>query len=156
MRRKVGFYEINRFEFAIKSEDAFTFETDSKNGTVRSTNKMAEGKTCSIGNYRYITSTKVPDETEMQYMVPLLQLQMEELQIHRTDAHNIGGGAGRVDRVPGVKAKMDAPKLQLGVDQQMWDQFMTRWKIFKTTMGVDGKQHRVGCLIAWKRTWGTR
>ena len=73
----------------------------------------------------------------MQYKVPLLQLQMEELQIHRTDAHNIGGGAGRVDRVPGVKAKMDAPKLQLGVDQQMWDQFMTRWKIFKTTMRVD-------------------
>ena len=36
-----------------------------------------------------------------------------------------------------VKAKMDAPKLQLGVDQQMWDQFMTRWKIFKTTMRVD-------------------
>ena len=40
--------------------------------------------------------------------------------------------------MPGVKAKMDAPKLQLGVDQQTWDQFMSRWKIFKATMGVDG------------------
>ena len=82
-------YETNGIESAIKSEDAFTFETDSKNGTVRSTNKMAEGKTCSIDNCGYITPTKVPDETEMQYKVPLLQLQMEELQIHRTDAHNI-------------------------------------------------------------------
>ena len=38
-----------------------------------------------------------------------------------------------------VKAKMDTPKLQLGVDQQAWEQFMTRWKIFKTTMGVAGE-----------------
>ena len=58
------------------------------------------------------------------------------LEVHNT-VHT-QGVAGRDDRVPGVKAKMDAPKLQLGVDQQMWDQFMTRWKIFKTTMGVDG------------------
>ena len=33
---------------------------------------------------------------------------------------------------------MDPPKLQPGVDQQTWDQFMARWGIFKTTMGVDG------------------
>ena len=65
-------YKTNGFEFAIKSEDAFTFETDSKNGTVRSTNKMAEGKTCSIVNCGYITPTKVPDETEMQ--VPRVRL----------------------------------------------------------------------------------
>ena len=77
---------------------------------------MAEGKTCSVVNCGYVTPTKVPDGTEIQYKVPLLQLQMEELQIHRTDAHKIGDGAGQVDRVPGVKAKMYAPKLQLGVD----------------------------------------
>jgi hypothetical protein len=34
---------------------------------------------------------------------------------------------------------MDPPKLQSGVDQQTWDQFMARWTIFKTTMGVDGR-----------------
>ena len=35
-----------------------------------------------------------------------------------------------------VKAKMDTPKLQLGVDQQAWDQFMARWEIFKSTMNI--------------------
>ena len=99
---------------------------------------MAEGRTCSVADCGFVTETKVPDETEIQYKLPMLQLQMQELEIHVNGVHNSGGGAGHVDRVPGVKAKMDAPKLQLGVDQQTWDQFMTRWKIFKTTMGVDG------------------
>ena len=130
-------YETNRFKFAIKSEVAFTFATNFWTRTVRSTNKMAEGLPCSIVGCGYITPTKVPDEAEMQYKVRLMELQMAQFQIHRTDAHNMGGGAGRVDHVPGVKAKMAAPKLQLGVDHQMWDQFMTRWELFKTTMGVD-------------------
>ena len=98
---------------------------------------MAEGKACTIADCEYVTPTKVPDETEIQYKVPLLQLQMEELKLHTTVAHNIGGGAGQV-RTPGSKAKMDTPKIKLGVDQQAWDQFLTRWNIYKTTMGIDG------------------
>ena len=103
--------------------------------TVRSTNKMAEGKICSVVDCGYVTPTKVPDETEIQYKVRLLELQMEELKFHTSCVHN--GGGGQV-RTPGSKAKMDAPKIQLGVDQQAWDQFMTRWNIYKTTMGIDG------------------
>ena len=95
---------------------------------------MADGKTCSVANCGYVTPTKVPNETEIQYKVPLLQLQMQELQFHHSVTH--GGGGGQV-RVQGVKAKMDPPKLQLGVDQQTWDQFITRWEIFKSTMGID-------------------
>ena len=92
---------------------------------------MADGKTCSVANCGYVTPTKVPNETEIQYKVPLLQLQMQELQFHHSVTH--GGGGGQV-RVQGVKAKMDPPKLRLGVDQQSWDQFITRWEIYKTTM----------------------
>merc|ERR1739844_874466 len=69
-------------------------------------------------------------------MYQLLQLQLQELQIHMQAAHQqVGVPAART---PGSKAKMDAPKIQLGVDQQAWDQFMTRWNIYKTTMGIDG------------------
>ena len=77
----------------------------------------------------------MPEETELQYKVPLMQQQMEELETHGTYAHNAGGGGGRVDRVPVI---VDAPKLQLGVDCQTWDVFLTRWGIFKTAMGLDG------------------
>ena len=31
---------------------------------------------------------------------------------------------------------MDPPKLYAGSDMQAWDQFIARWKIFKTTMGI--------------------
>merc|ERR1711888_32265 len=64
-----------------------------------------------------------------------MQLQMQELQIHGSSVHNSGGGQVCT---PGSKAKMDTPKIQLGVDQQAWDQFLTRWHIYKTTMGIDG------------------
>ena len=77
---------------------------------------------CSIANCGYITTTKVPDETEVQYKMPMLQLQMQELEIHVNGVHSSGGGQVRT---PGSKAKMDTPKIQLGVDQQAWDQFMT-------------------------------
>ena len=96
---------------------------------------MTEGKHCSVANCGFVTPTTVPEGTGIQYKVPLLKLQMEELKTHRTDAHDIGGGAGRVDCVPVVQ---DAPKLQQGVDHRMWDKFMTRGEVFKTTMGVDG------------------
>ena len=56
------------------------------------------------------------------------------LQIHTGAVHHDGGTA-RLP--PGVRAKMDPPKIQLGVDQQTWDQFLARWNIFKKPMGVD-------------------
>ena len=89
---------------------------------------MAEGLPCSIPNCGYTTTTQVPDETDLASKIQLLQ-------IHASSAHHTGVEAVRT---PGSKAKMDAPKIQLGVDQQAWDQFMTRWKMFKTTMGIDG------------------
>ena len=70
----------------------------------------------------------VPDDTDLAAKIQLLQ-------IHTAAVQNSGGGQ---IRTPGSKAKMDAPKIQLGVAQQAWDQFMTRWKIYKTTMGIDG------------------
>ena len=91
---------------------------------------MATGLRCSVFTCQYTTTTQVPDDTDLASKIELLK-------IHQATVHPQGGG-GRDDRVQGVKAKMDTPKLQLGVDQQTWDQFMTRWKIFKTTMGVDG------------------
>ena len=38
---------------------------------------MAEGLMCSIANCGYITTTKVPDETEIQYKMPMLQLLLQ-------------------------------------------------------------------------------
>ena len=89
---------------------------------------MATGLRCTHTPCEYTTTSQVPDDTDLAMKIRLLE-------VHNTVHTQGGAGAGHV---PGVKAKMDAPKLQLGVDQQMWDQFMTRWKIFKTTMGVDG------------------
>ena len=89
---------------------------------------MAEGLPCSDANCGYTTTSQVPDDTDLTAKIQLLQ-------IHAATLHNGGGGQGRT---PGSKAKMDAPKIQLGVDQQAWDQFMTRWNIYKTTMGIDG------------------
>ena len=91
---------------------------------------MATGLRCPDNTCGYSTTTQVSDDTDLAFKIELLK-------IHRDIIHP-PGGAGPADRVQGVKAKMDAPKLQLGVDQQMWDQFMTRWKIFKSTMGIDG------------------
>ena len=90
---------------------------------------------CSIANCGYITTTKVPDDEEREYKTMLMQLQMQELQIHGSSAHHVEGGQVRT---PSSKAKMDTPKIQMGVDQQAWGQFMTRWNIYKTTMGIDG------------------
>ena len=74
---------------------------------------MADGKACCDVNCGYVTETKVPDDMEMQYKLQLMQLQMQELQIHQATIHPQGrAGAGRDDRVRGVKAKMDTPKLQ--------------------------------------------
>ena len=88
---------------------------------------MATGLSCSVLHCQYTTTNQVPDETDLASKIQLLQ-------IHASSVHEGGGGQ---DRAQGVKAKMDAPKLQLGADQQTWDQFITRWEIFKTTMGVD-------------------
>ena len=76
---------------------------------------MADGNACSIANCGYITTTNVADETEMQYKLQLLQLQIQVLKIHTTGVHNAGGGQVRTT---GNKAKMDTPKIKLGVDQQ--------------------------------------
>ena len=35
-----------------------------------------------------------------------------------------------------VRAKMDPPKLHAGSDVQAWDQFTSRWEIFKSTMNI--------------------
>ena len=40
---------------------------------------MADGRDCSFAACEYITDTKVPDYTEMQFKLTLLQLQMQEL-----------------------------------------------------------------------------
>ena len=95
---------------------------------------MAGGFPCSVADCEYVTRTEVPDDMDPTLKVRMLELQMMELQVHTSGVHHEGRVAARS---PGVKAKMDAPKLQLGVDQQAWDQFMTRWKIYKTTMGID-------------------
>ena len=87
----------------------------------------APGLACSVPTCTYTTTDTVPDDTDIASKIQLLQ-------IHTSAAHQ--GGAAT--RAPGVKAKMDPPRLQTGVDQQTWDQFMARWAIFKTTMGVDG------------------
>ena len=95
---------------------------------------MAEGLACSAANCGFVTTFKVTADEEREYKMQLMQLQMQELQLHHSNAHGDGGGQNRVQ---GVKAKMDPPKLRLGVDQQTWDQFITRWEIYKTTMGID-------------------
>ena len=87
----------------------------------------APGLACSVPTCTYTTTDTVPDDTDIASKIQLLQ-------IHTSAAHQ----GGPATRAPGVKAKMDPPRLQTGVDQQTWDQFMARWAIFKTTMGVDG------------------
>ena len=88
---------------------------------------MATGLAYSVAACEYTTTAQVPDETDIASKIQLFQ-------IHASSVHQGGGAA----RTPGVKAKMEPPKLQPGVDQQTWDQFIARWEIFKTTMGVDG------------------
>ena len=91
---------------------------------------MATGLACTVPACGYTTDVQVPAESDMSDKIQLLQ-------IHTTAVHHDGGAA----RTPqGVKAKMDPPKIQLGVDQQTWDQFLARWDIFKKTMGVDNTQ----------------
>ena len=97
---------------------------------------MATGLSCTDYGCGYVTTTLVPEDAERPEKLQWLQLQMQELQIHSQTVHPQAGVLAA--RSPRVKAKMDAPKLRLGVDQQAWDQFMTRWKIYKTTMGIDG------------------
>ena len=89
---------------------------------------MATVLSCPDNTCGYTTSTQVSDDADLPSKIELLKIHM--------GFFHPSGGAGRDNRVPGIKAKMDTPKLRLGVDQQTWDQFMTRWKIFKTTMGV--------------------
>ena len=91
---------------------------------------MATGMPCSYGDCNYTTPSQVSDDTDLAVKIQLL---VSHQSLHTSPA----GGGGFVAPTPGVKAKMDAPKLQLGVDQQAWDQFMTRWEIYKTTMGID-------------------
>merc|ERR1711895_328282 len=97
---------------------------------------MAGGYPCSAADCDWVTRLQMPDDVDNANMYQLLQLQLQELQIHTQAAHQqVGVPAARTPR---SKAKMDAPKIQLGVDQQAWDQFMIRWKMYKTTMGIDG------------------
>ena len=76
-----------------------------------------------------------------RYRTPLLDeaVAVQILAFHRQDIHGIRGDGPTSPTPPTqrVKAKMDPPKVQLGVDQQTWDQFMARWVIFKAAMGVD-------------------
>ena len=91
---------------------------------------MATGLACTVPACGYTTDVQVPAESDMADKIQLLQ-------IHTAAVHHDGGAA----RTPqGVKAKMDPPKIQLGVDQQTGDQFLARWDIFKKTMGVDNTQ----------------
>ena len=60
------------------------------------------------------------------------------LQIHASSVHCGNGTPAHTSH--GVKAKMVPPKIEMGVDQQTWDQFMARWEMFKTTMGVNETQ----------------
>ena len=53
---------------------------------------MAEGLACSMANCGFVTTTKVPDDEEREYKMQLMQLQMQELQIHGTTVHSSGGG----------------------------------------------------------------
>ena len=70
---------------------------------------MAEGFPCSAADCDFVTRLRVPDDAEHADKVQLLQLQMQELQIHRQAAHpKVGAPAART---PGSKAKMDAPKI---------------------------------------------
>ena len=96
---------------------------------------MANSFPCSVADCEYVARTEVPEDMDPTLKVRMLELQMMELQVHASSVHHEGRAAARS---PGVKAKKEAPKLQLGVDQQAWDQFMTRWSIYKTTMGIDG------------------
>ena len=78
---------------------------------------MATGMPCSYGDCTYTTISQVPDDTDCAVKLQLLLSHQDGCQAR----------VGRaVAPATGVKAKMDAPKLQLGVDPQAWDQFMTR------------------------------
>ena len=77
---------------------------------------MATGLRCTVHACEYNTDSQVPADTDLNIKVQLLQ-------IHNSGVHE--GGGGQV-HTPGSKARMDAPKIQLGVDQQAWGQFMTR------------------------------
>ena len=109
---------------------------------------MAGGYPCSVAGCEYVTKTEMPGDMDPTLKIRMLELQMMELQVHASSVHHEGRVAACS---PGVKAKMDAPKLQLGVDQQAWDQFMTRWKIYKTTMGIDSSAP-LGCSLVWIET----
>ena len=77
---------------------------------------MATGLAYSVAACEYTTTAQVPDETDIASKIQLFQ-------IHASSVHQGGGAA----RTPGVKAKMEPPKLQPGVDQQTWDQFIASW-----------------------------
>ena len=110
---------------------------------------------CSMANCGFVTTTKVPDDEEREYKMQLMQLQMQELQIHGTTVHpceyntdsqvpadtdfNIkfqllqiheagvhNGGGGQV-RTHGSKAKMDTTTIkELKIHWKK--QFVTRYR----------------------------
>ena len=68
-----------------------------------------------------------------KYRTPLLdaEVAVTVLGFHRHDIHGVGGNGNTsqsAQPTQHVKAKMEPPKIQLGVDQQTWDQFMAaKW-----------------------------
>ena len=88
------------------------------------------GLQCPKTGCTYNTSGQVDNAAALENKIAILRIHADVE--HGREQAVVNNG------VPNsVKAKMDTPKLQLGVDQQAWEQFMTRWKIFKATMGVD-------------------
>ena len=104
---------------------------------------MAGGAACSSPGCEYVTPLEIPDDVNGAAMLQYLQLQLQQLQLHMQGAHPVVAvpQAAPVNQpTQRAKAKMDQPKIQLGVDEQTWNQFMTRWNIFKTAMGVNETQ----------------
>ena len=85
------------------------------------------GLPCSVPDCPYNTDSQVGGETELQDKSALLKIHTDG--VHKT-------APAPVQCPASAKAKINPRKLYAGSDMQAWDQFIARWKIFKTTMGI--------------------
>ena len=63
------------------------------------------------------------------------------LKIHADSTHSTSAPAPRT--ASNSRAKLDAPKLSAGSDQETWEHFLRNWSMFKTGMGITTTQSPV-------------
>ena len=92
------------------------------------------GLPCSVPLCTYNTDSQCDPEQAFADKLALLK-------IHADSTHATPAPAPRM--ASNSRAKLDAPKLSAGSDQETWEHFLRNWSMFKTGMGITSAQSPV-------------